>query len=185
MGRYKIPGLNGSVSSGEQVANLVWYYNANKEELKEILTDSSGVSHTYSLGIGKINPKIKGEQRKVAAAILPPQISEVFQKIEAPFIQAITDSLATKSVFMDGRVLLVGDAVAGLRPHTTAGCSQAAMNALLLKKVFEKNGEMSIAEWETTTLGWATFAQHMGVQMGNLSQFADHPLADNDEPPKL
>jgi 2-polyprenyl-6-methoxyphenol hydroxylase-like FAD-dependent oxidoreductase len=80
---------------------------------------------------------------------------------------------------MNGKVFLVGDAVATLRPHTSAGTSQAAMNALFLKKVFDKEGGMSIEEWEKTTVGWATFAQKLGVQMGNLSQFGGHPMADN------
>jgi len=35
--------------------------------------------------------------------------------------------------------------------------------------VFGKDGGMSIEDWEKTTLGWATFVQRMGVQMGNLS----------------
>jgi hypothetical protein len=39
------------------------------------------------------------------------------------------------------------------------------MNALFLKKVFDKEGGMSIEEWEKTTVGWATFAQRLGVQI--------------------
>jgi 2-polyprenyl-6-methoxyphenol hydroxylase-like FAD-dependent oxidoreductase len=178
---YKIPGLNGSIIPGEQLANIVWYHNANENEVKNILTDSSGVSHKYSLGVGKIDPTVQEKQKTVAAALLPPPLAEVFQKIESPFIQVITDSLAAKSVFMNGKVFLIGDALAGLRPHFTAGCSQGAMNALLLKKVFEKDGGMSVEEWEKATVEWSTLAQKMGVQMGNLSQFGDHPLADNEE----
>jgi 2-polyprenyl-6-methoxyphenol hydroxylase-like FAD-dependent oxidoreductase len=162
---YKIPGLKGSLVPGDSFANLVWYQNHDQAELKRILTDSDDVSHKYSLKIGKIDPKVKEEQGKVAAAIFPPQLAEVWQKIESPFIQAITDSLTTKSVFMNGNVFLVGDAVATLRPHTSAGTSQAAMNALFLKKVFDKEGGMSIEEWEKTTVGWATFAQRLGVQI--------------------
>jgi len=180
MDSYKIPGLKGSLVPGDLFANLVWYQNHDPAELKRILTDSEGVSHKYSLRIGKIDSKVKEKQGKVAAAILPPQLAEVWQKIESPFVLAVTDSLTTKSVFMNGKVFLVGDAVATLRPHTTAGASQAAMNALLLKKVFEGGG-MSIEEWEKTSVGWATFAQKLGVQMGNLSQFGDHPMADNGE----
>jgi len=176
--------LNGSLDPAEILANCVWYCNANEEELKRILTDSAGVSHTYSLGIGKIDPNMKMEQIKAAKAILPPPLAEVFQKIEHPFLQAVTDNIAPKSVFMGGKVFLVGDALAGLRPHTAAGTAQAAMNALLLKKVFEKDGGMSIEEWEKATVDWAKFAQNVGVQMGNLSQFGDHPMADNGEPSK-
>jgi 2-polyprenyl-6-methoxyphenol hydroxylase-like FAD-dependent oxidoreductase len=131
-----------------------------------------------------MNSNIKEEQKKAAATALPPPLAEVFQKVESPFIQAITDNLTTKSVFMDGKVILVGDAVSGLRPHTGAGTAQAAMNALLLKKVFDKDGGTSIGKWEKSTLEWATFVQKIGVQMGNLSQFGDHPMADNGDPSK-
>jgi 2-polyprenyl-6-methoxyphenol hydroxylase-like FAD-dependent oxidoreductase len=180
---YKIPGLHGSLVPREQLANLGWYQNYNEDELKKILTDSDGISHKFSLGVGKINPTIKEEQRNKVAAILPPQFSEVFQKIQSPFIQAVTDNLTTKSVFMNGKVLLIGDAVAGVRPHTGAGTAQAAMHAFLLKKVFEEEGSMSVEEWEKAILGWATMAHDIGVQAGNLGQFGDHPMADNGESP--
>jgi hypothetical protein len=85
-GFSKIPGLKGSLISGEPLAGLVWYYVTDKEELKKVLTDTDGVSHTWSLGIGKINLELKGEQRKVAASILPPPAAEVFQKTESPLI---------------------------------------------------------------------------------------------------
>jgi hypothetical protein len=59
------------------------------------------------LGIGKIIPSIKYEQITAAKAILPPPLEEVIQKIEHPFIQAVSDNLAPKSVSMDGKVCLV------------------------------------------------------------------------------
>jgi 2-polyprenyl-6-methoxyphenol hydroxylase-like FAD-dependent oxidoreductase len=180
-----IPGVHGSLLPGERSANIVWFRNADEVELKRILTDSARISHTYSLGVGKMDQTTKEDQRKAARDILPPPLLELWQKIESPFIQAITDSLATKAVFMNEKVFLVGDAVGGLRPHTTAGCSQGAMNALLLKRVFEKDGKMSIEEWEKAVIGWASLAQKIGVKMGNLSQFGDHPLADNGEPSKV
>lgn len=181
MTSYKIPGLHGSLVPGEQLANLAWFQNANEAELKKILTDRDGISHKYSLGVGKMDPEIKQEQRNKVTAILPPQFCEVFQKIELPFIQAVTDNLTTKSVFMNGKVLLIGDAVAGLRPHTGAGTAQAALHALLLKKVFDGEDGMSIEEWEKVTLELATLTQNLGVQAGILSQFGDHPMADNRE----
>jgi 2-polyprenyl-6-methoxyphenol hydroxylase-like FAD-dependent oxidoreductase len=181
---YGIPGLNGSLAPEELLANCVWYTNANESKLRRILTDSTGVCHTYSLGIGKMDSSIKEELKKAAATSLPPPLAEVFQKVESPFVQAITDNLTTKSIFMDGKVILVGDAVSGLRPHTGAGTAQAAMNALLLKKVFDKDGGMSMRDWEKSIVEWATFVQKIGVQMGNLSQFGDHPMADNGAPSK-
>jgi hypothetical protein len=153
---------------------MVWYCNI--EDTKEILTDATGVTHRFSLGIGKIRSEVKEKQRRVAST-LPPPLTETFEKIQSPFIQAITDNLATKAVFMEGKVVLLGDALAGLRPHSTAGTSQAVMHALLLKKVFD--GSMSIEEWEKKSLSLSTLSQTIGVQMGTLSQFGQHPQADD------
>lgn len=75
----------------------------------------------------------------------------MFQKVEQPFIQAITDNITSEAVFMNREVLLGGGALAGLRPHTTAGTAQAAMHALMLNKVFV-SGEMSLGEWEMKVL---------------------------------
>jgi len=178
-----IPGLNGTFTRGERLTNIVWYANTFNEELKKILTDTNGVQHTFSLGVGQIRPEIRDQQRNLAPQHLCAPYSEVWQKVESPFIQAITDNLATKCVFMNGEVVLLGDAVAGLRPHTIAGTSQAALHALLLKKVFGEEKEIGIEEWGKLVLEWSTKAQMMGVQLGNLSQFGEHPLADNGEVP--
>jgi len=76
---------------------------------------------------------------------------------------------------MNGNVFLVGDAVAGLRPHVAAGTTQAAMHALLLGRVFGKNASMSLDEWQKTTLELSTLAQKAGVSMGTVSQCGDPP----------
>lgn len=136
------------------------------------------------MGVGKIRPEVRSKLREEAASVLPPPLAELVQKVEAPFIQAICDSLATKNVFMNGKVLLVGDAVAGLRPHVAAGTTQGALHALLLKRVFGNNPSMNIDEWEKTTLEWSTFVQKTGTSMGDLSQFGDHPEAEADAPTK-
>jgi hypothetical protein len=66
------------------------------------------------------------KKRETAAAILPAHMAELWQKVESPFIQDIT-GLAAKCMFTDGKVMLVGDVVDGLRTHTTAGTNQAAL----------------------------------------------------------
>jgi hypothetical protein len=54
----------------------------------------------------------------------------------------------------------------------------------ITEESIEKDGKMSIEEWEKDVVGWASFAQKIGIQMGNLSQFGDHPLADNGDAPR-
>ncbi|KAF4636479.1 hypothetical protein G7Y89_g1612 [Cudoniella acicularis] len=176
---YKIPALNGTIKPGECLANIVWYQNYTPSELQDLLTDTSEKPHTYSLGINKIKPAFKIKQQEIAAKTLPEPLAELFQKVESPFIQAVTDCLATKSVFMNGKVVLVGDALAGVRPHTTCGTTQAALHAFLLGKVFE--GEMGIGEWGKKAMEFGNFVQGVGVKMGDLSQFGDHPDAGGAE----
>lgn len=123
---------------------MAWYHNIGKEELSRVLTDSSGKTHVFSVGTCKVRPEVRNDQRAIAAAVLPPPMSELFQNIKSPFVQAITDSLATKAVFMGGKVLQVDDGVAGLRPHTTVGTTQVAMHALLLKKLLRREPSMGL-----------------------------------------
>lgn len=136
--------------------NLVWYSNyASPDELADILTDKFGIKHRFTLPYGKMRPEIVSKQRSYASAILPPQLAEVFQKIENPFAQVITDCLTSQSIFMDGKVLLVGDAVAGIRPHATCGAIQAALHALLLRDVFQDKPTMTVDEWGESLSGGA------------------------------
>ncbi len=141
------------------------------------MTDTSGIRHQYTLPVGHINPVIWSAQQTYASTVLPPQFSELVQRTKHPFIQVITDVLSPKHVFMDGKVVLVGDALAGLRPHTAASTSQAAMNALMLEEVFE--GRMELEEWERRTGEWARWMSERGREMGDMSQFGRHPLADD------
>ena len=83
---------------------------------------------------------------------------------------------------MDGKVLLVGDAVAGIRPHATCGAIQAVLHALLLKGVFQDKPTMTIEEWGEKTLSWSTGMQKLGVHLGQQGQIGDYPMADNSTP---
>lgn len=156
--------------------NMVWY--TNHENLKEILTDSDGVRHKLSLGVGKIHHAVRQQQLERAFKTLPPPLFEIWSKIQLPFIQAITDSLSSRAVFMNGKVVLAGDALAGFRPHTTAGTAQGAMHALLLKDVFVDNTD--VEEWERKVLGFAKLASGVGRALGTQSQFGKHPMADDE-----
>jgi hypothetical protein len=50
-----------------------------------------------------------------------------------------------------------------------------------LKKVFEKSMARSVVEWEQKSLEWNTIAHAVGIKLGNLSQFDDHPMAEKGE----
>lgn len=45
---------------------------------------------------------------------------QVVLKTQHPFVQVVTDVISPSAVFHKGHVILVGDALSGARPHTTA-----------------------------------------------------------------
>jgi len=169
---YLIPGENGSLEVGKRLINWVWYCNYLEEspEYKDLMTDSDGHSHHFTLPVGKVQAKLWIEQKKYAKEVLAPQFAELVASTKQPFVQAITDVLSPRSSFMGGKILLVGDAVAGFRPHTAASTSQAAYDAILLSEAMIGN-----ISWDNMEEGMMNYARHMshaGIHMGNRSQFS-------------
>jgi 2-polyprenyl-6-methoxyphenol hydroxylase-like FAD-dependent oxidoreductase len=179
---YLIPGKNGSVEEGERLVNWVWYcnYAQDSPEHVELMTDKDGERHHVTLPPGGIQESVWARQKSHAAATLPPQFAELVQKTEVPFVQAITDVIAPRAVLEGGRVLLVGDALAGFRPHTAASTGQAALDAMSLAeaigRVLDGEGMGALDEWEKTVMEYARRMQGHGVRLGQRSQFGTHPL---------
>ena len=174
---YTIPGHNGTLDVGKRLINWVWYcnYPQDSKEYTELMTDSDGKKHHNTLPIGKMRKDIWDQQKDRASKSLPPQFAEIVCNTEQPFIQAITDVLSPRNSFFDGKVLMIGDAVCGFRPHTAASTSQAAFDAQKLDDLLR--GEIIREQWETDTMEYARYMQRRGVEMGQRSQFGHHPLA--------
>lgn len=146
--------------------------------LESLMTSSTGKRHTYTLPPTSLSPSVLSNQKALANSTLPPQFVSLIAHTTSPFVQVVTDVLPPDSsaVFWDGRCILVGDALAGFRPHTAGSTGQAAWHALCISKVFE--GEMGWKEWDRTVLEWARKRGREGREMGDRSQFGVHPLAD-------
>ncbi|KAK4988563.1 hypothetical protein LTR50_003859 [Elasticomyces elasticus] len=174
---YLIPGENGALEPGKRLANWVWYcnYEEGSEALDELMTDSGGRRHAVTLPVGGIRPGVWSRQKSLAHAILPPQFAELVQKTERPFVQAITDNVSPRNSFMGGKVLLVGDALAGFRPHTAASTGQAAFDATMLGRWLE--GGVGEEDYDGQCMAFAREVQAQGVRLGERSQFGRHPLA--------
>ncbi|KAH6625643.1 monooxygenase [Boeremia exigua] len=181
---YLIPGENGTLEPGKRCINFVYYKNTRPRgltdksaEFRELMTDVDGKYHRVTLPPGKINPPAWQKQCEIARALLPPQFAELVCATEMPFIQAVTDVLSPTNEFLDGRVILIGDALAGFRPHTVASTSQACFDAMILADMIE--GKVGRLEWKKETLGYARTIQARGVSMGERSQREDLPLSEH------
>ncbi|KAF2485680.1 hypothetical protein BDY17DRAFT_247586 [Neohortaea acidophila] len=174
---YLIPGPGGKLGTGERLFNWVWYcnYPDGSADLEELMTDVDGRRHAITLPVGKMQPQVWEKQKEYAAKVLPPQVAEAVQKTRQPFIQAITDVIAPTNSLMGGKVLLVGDALAGFRPHTAASTGQAAFDALRLGEWMM--GGMERESYNEQVVAYAREVQALGVRLGERSQFGRHPLA--------
>jgi 2-polyprenyl-6-methoxyphenol hydroxylase-like FAD-dependent oxidoreductase len=174
---YTIPGPHGTLEVGKRLINWVWYcnYAQGSSEFKELMTDCDGRSHQITLPAGKINPSVWEQQKRYARGTLSPQFAEIVEKTQQPFIQAITDVTSSEISFLGGKVRLIGDAVAGFRPHTASSTSQAAFDAEKLSELLR--GEIDEGRWEEEVMNYARTAQRSGIESGNRSQFGNHPLA--------
>ncbi|KAI9715914.1 MAG: hypothetical protein M1828_000541 [Chrysothrix sp. TS-e1954] len=174
---YLIPGVGGSVEPGQRLINFVWYKNFpnHSEEFEELMTDVDGVKHHITMPPGKISQGCWSKQVKFAEERMPPQFAEIISKTRMPFAQAITDTIAPRNDFDGGRTFLIGDALAGFRPHTVASTSQAAFDAMTLADMVE--GKLTRKEFLNETMKFARLVQKRGVDMGNRSQFGQEPLS--------
>ncbi|KAH7076006.1 monooxygenase [Paraphoma chrysanthemicola] len=181
---YLIPGEHGTLQPGQRLINFVYYTNfpsASLEdpspEFRELMTDIDGNYHRITMPPGKTDPQAWKKQRKIAKDVLPPQFAELVCTTKKPFVQAITDVLSPTNEFLSGRVILIGDALSGFRPHTVASTSQACFDAMILADMIE--GKVSRKEWKRETLGYARTIQRRGVDMGERSQHDDLPLEEH------
>ena len=179
---YTIPGEAGTLETGKRLVNWVWYcnYEESSKEYEELMTDTDGVKHRFTLPTGgKMRLAVWERQKGFARRILPPQFAEVVKKTTMPFVQAITDLPPPEkgtaiSRLMNGKAILVGDALSGFRPHTAASTSQAAFHALQLERVLQ--GKLSWEEYEDNVLEFARGWYNRGVMLGERSQYGHHPL---------
>lgn len=131
---YTIAGENGTTKPGERLLNFVWYANfpEDGEELEEVMTDCDGRRRRITIPPGKISNDAWVMLKAKAEGKLPPQMAEMVEKSQSPFVQCITDVTSPKNLYMGDKVVLVGDALAGFRPHTVASTSQAAFDVMTL-----------------------------------------------------
>ena len=85
------------------------------------MTDTDGHRHRTTLPKGKMRPEVWERQLNHIRRIFPPLLVELPEKIKEPFVSIISDISSKRAAFFNGRLLLVGDALAQLRPHIGQG----------------------------------------------------------------
>lgn len=175
---YTIAGENGNTNEGYRLLNFVWYANfpEGEPELEKIMTDKDGRRRHITIPPGMMSAEGWELLKSKADERLPPQMAEMAHKTKEPFVQCITDVISSKNLFMNDKVVLIGDALAGFRPHTVASTSQAAFNVMSL--VDWLDGKIDRQQFVKQVMMWARLIQDRGVKMGNRSQYESLPVKE-------
>ncbi|THX29001.1 FAD/NAD(P)-binding domain-containing protein, partial [Aureobasidium pullulans] len=172
---YAIPGHDGSLEPGNRILNFVWYHNCpDDSEFQEVMTDIFGQTHHSTLQPGMLRPEVWEQQVKFAQANFAAPFVELVENTSQPFVAAVSDNICDRATFMNGKVILVGDALALFRPHIALSANQAAYDCLELQKVLK--GEMSMKHWERNVLGYAAKTRQLSVVVGTFSQYGGWKL---------
>ena len=134
------------------------------------MTDKYGHEHRFSVPLGMMPSSSIDRQKVLARELLAPCVEELIRKTKDPYVQAITDMISPQAVLLNGKVLLVGDALVSLRPLTGLGVNQAARSAELVLDALE--GKIELKEWETNVLDYARMAIALGVQREGVFKIA-------------
>ena len=133
------------------------------------MTDNDGHRYRNTLPPGKMRQEIWQKQKSYAQSVLARPFAELVGKTTQPFISSVSDSIAPRASFFDGKLLLVGEALALFRPHIALSANQAAVDCLLLKKALE--GEITMKEWERRVLNYGARTRLLSILTGNWTQF--------------
>jgi 2-polyprenyl-6-methoxyphenol hydroxylase-like FAD-dependent oxidoreductase len=113
------------------------------------------------------------QQKSIAERILPRVFGQLVVQTDEPFIQTIYDLSVPRMAF--GRVCILGNAAFVPRPHTAAGVSKVASNAVALAKSIGNSSNVDVAEalkrWEPSQIELGNNLKYLGVSLGNRSQF--------------
>jgi 2-polyprenyl-6-methoxyphenol hydroxylase-like FAD-dependent oxidoreductase len=133
---YPVVGPDDGLSPGHRRYNVIWYRPADEMgELRELLTDDSGVTHSISIPPPLIRKQPIAAMRAAAERLLAPQFRAIVRLIDEPLLQPIYDLESPRLAF--GRAAIVGDAAFVARPHVGAGVSKAADDAAALAKALD------------------------------------------------
>ncbi|MCJ1476213.1 hypothetical protein MMC13_004879 [Lambiella insularis] len=132
---YTIPSPHGSLRPGTRLLNYVWYWPCPRPSAAYTRRDDRHL----------LPPPSPPGAVAHARQHMPTPFAELVEKTKQPFVAA---------VFCEGRVLLVGDAFATLRPHAGASSNQVALGALGLEGVVRGVEEVGQWEWERGLGEW-------------------------------
>jgi 2-polyprenyl-6-methoxyphenol hydroxylase-like FAD-dependent oxidoreductase len=168
---YLVPGPDGETEVSFRRYNWVWYRPVTPPQLERLMEASGRDRSSLSLAPGELPTSSRDALRADAEAELPPQFAASVLAEEEPFLQAIVDYVAP--AMTSGRVVLMGDAAAVVRPHTAMGAAKAAGDALALSDALRRRPlAAALRTYDSDRLDAARAIAQYGVRLGRSLPFA-------------
>jgi hypothetical protein len=141
------------------------------------MTDCDNHRHRNTLPVGKMCEDVWHKQKLYATKVMNSPFLELINKTIQPFVSTVSDTSPDRASFFDNKLLLVGEALALIRPHLALSTNQSAMNCLYLEKALRK--EMTISQWEQQVLRHAARSQAMTNAFGTYFQYGGWTFVQN------
>ncbi len=137
-------GPDNDLRPGHRRYNVLWYRPADEAtELRWLLTDVHGVTHSISIPPPLIRREAIAEMLAAGEHLIAPQFLPILRMMDEPILQPIYDLETPRMAF--GRVAILGDAAFVARPHVAAGVSKAADDATALVAALGQNADVEAA----------------------------------------
>lgn len=114
--------------------------------MTEIFTDVNGKYHRNTVSADLLRRSTWERHRDRFVTKMADPFTELVRKTARPFVTKINDALSSQWSFHDGHVVLVGEALAGFRPHLAVATDHAAWQCLTMAKVW--HGDLSKVDCE-------------------------------------
>ena len=149
---YPVAGPDNDLRPGHRRYNVVWYRPAAEDtELRRLLTDDSGITHSLSIPPPLIRQEHIATMRAAAERLVAPQFRAIARLMDEPVLQPIYDLETPRMAF--GRVAIIGDAAFVARPHVGAGVSKACEDvSALVNAVASDDVEPALIKFEAQRL---------------------------------
>ena len=180
---YPLAARHDEREPGTRRYTFLWYYRVPEgAALDDLLTDSSGRLHTYSIPPNLIRPDHIETLRHEAERLLPPRLAEVVQRSHGHLVQPIYDVMSHSIVF--DRVALLGDAAYVARPHVGVGVLKAGQDALALAEALADRADIdaALSRYAATRIPPGQAAVQYGRYLG---AFIERGLPRPDSDPSL
>jgi 2-polyprenyl-6-methoxyphenol hydroxylase-like FAD-dependent oxidoreductase len=185
---YPVAGPDDGLSPGHRRYNVIWYRPADEiGELRELLTDDAGITHSISIPPPLIRQQPIAAMRAAAERLLAPQFRAIVRLIDEPLLQPIYDLESPRLAF--SRVAIVGDAAFVARPHVGAGVSKAADDAAALAQALDGDDvEAALRRFEAERLPVGNRiierARHLGAYLQATQTAEERARSERHSIPK-